>query len=81
MVKRIVNVIYVHAAAQDCLPGVTSQSIYRVGDVVIVERVGETSVTIVLDGVRAEVGEFTGRVNHGMLPEFAEGEEVSFKFQ
>jgi hypothetical protein len=81
VVKRIVDVSYVHAAAQDCLPGATSQPMYQVGDVVIVDRVGEASVTIVLSSVSAGTGEFTGTVKHDMLPEFVEGQEVSFQFR
>lgn len=54
---------------------------YQVGDVVIVDRVGEASVTIMLSSVSAGTGEFTGTVKHDMLPEFVGGQEVSFQFQ
>lgn len=81
MAKRILAVTYVHAAGQDCVPGVTSQPMYQPGDEVVVDRASEEALTIVLDKVSAETGEFIGRVKNNMLPDFVAGEEVSFNFR
>lgn len=80
MTKRIFDVKYVHAAAGDCLPGVVPP-MYKVGDVVRVDRTGADSLVVELSHVDAGICEFQGKILTGGAPEFNPGDDVSFNYQ
>lgn len=81
MTKKIADVKYVHAAANDCLPSAVPPPIYRAGDDVTVERTDGIRVVVKLSHIDTSTGKFEGTVVASDVPEFSPYDHVSFRCQ
>lgn len=76
--KRLTNVKYVHAAAQDCVAGAAAPRAYNVGDVVKVEFVSGACLDVLIQSLDDTTGAASGEVKNGSTDDVALSDVVSF---
>jgi hypothetical protein len=77
----LTDVTYVHAAAQDSKPGAVLPPMYRVGDVVRVDRANGTAVEVKLCLADEANGQFEGIVLASTADDVKVDAEVVFQYR